>query len=216
MSALKDLTGQKFGRLTVVHRGNSHRLPCGQVQTMWICMCDCGNLTTVNTGNLRTGKVVSCGCYNKEKSHISYPKHGKSRDRIYGIWAGIKKRCNLSSNPSYQYYGGRGITICDEWNSNFTLFYEWAIAHGYQDGLSIDRINQDGNYEPNNCRWVSMKKQENNRRNNILLTFEGETHTLSEWAEIKGIKYTTLNHRIKNGWTVERALTEKVGEKHRE
>lgn len=91
MSALKDITGQKFGRLTVVRRGDSHRLPCGQLQTMWVCACDCGNLTTVNTGNLKSGKVVSCGCYNREKAHNSYTKHGMSRDRIYNIWAGMKK-----------------------------------------------------------------------------------------------------------------------------
>lgn len=125
-----------------------------------------------------------------------------------------EKRCNLQSHPAYLDYGGRGISVCSEWNSDFVSFYEWSMENGYQDCLSIDRINVDGDYEPDNCRWVSMKVQGNNRRNNETLTFDGETHTISEWAEIKSMKYTTLQHRIKNGWTVQRALTEKVGEKH--
>lgn len=196
-------------------RGDSHKLPCGQVQTMWVCECDCGNLTVVNTGNLKSQKIVSCGCYNKEKARKGYPVHGMSHERIYNVWAGMKKRCSSESHPSYMYYGGRGISVCDEWATNFLAFYEWSMSHGYQDDLSIDRINPDGNYEPSNCRWISIKEQENNRRNNVTITFDDETHTISEWAEIKGIKYTTLRRRIKSGWTTQRALTEKVGDKYR-
>ena len=211
MSALKDLTGNKFGRLLVVGRAESHKLPCGQVQTMWSCVCDCGNKTVVNTGNLKSGRVVSCGCFNLEKSHIGHPIHGHSRSRIYNIWAGMKKRCSLESSASYKHYGKRGISVCDEWKESFESFYEWSINNGYNDLLSIDRIDTSGCYEPQNCGWTTMREQQNTRKNNLLLELDGEVHSASEWARISGLKYTTLMRRIERGWDIRRAITEPVG-----
>ena len=123
----------------------------------------------------------------------------------------MKKRCSLESSASYKHYGKRGISVCDEWKESFESFYEWSINNGYNDLLSIDRIDTSGCYEPQNCRWTTMREQQNNRRNNLLLELDGEVHSASEWARISGLKYTTLMRRIERGWDIRRAITEPVG-----
>lgn len=131
--------------------------------------------------------------------------HGMKKTRIYKSWERIKRRCN---NPkTYKNYGGRGIKVCDEWSKDFMAFYEWAMANGYRDDLTIDRIDVNGNYEPNNCRWVTMKEQENNRRNNHHITYNGETHTIAEWGDILNIPYKVLLQRITTyKWSIEKAF----------
>lgn len=208
MSALKNLCGQKFGRLTVVSRGDNHILPSGQSQTMWNCVCDCGNTTKVNTGNLKSGRIVSCGCYNQEiKSTRNHKTHGYGGTRLYNTWNKMKARCSLKSNPSYHRYGGRGIKVCKEWEDSFENFKNWALQSGYNDTLTIDRIDVNGDYEPTNCRWATIKVQENNRTDNIVVEYEGKSQTLAEWAEEYGFKYTTFYRRIERGWDFEDALT---------
>lgn len=201
-----DLTGQKFGRLTVIARAQSNK----DGQPRWMCQCDCGN-TTISYGmHLKSGASKSCGCLTAEKSRERATKHGLSTTKLYPIWKGIKHRCYNPNNKRFMHYGAKGIRICTEWQGNFKVFYDWAMANGYKDGLTIERIDINGNYEPSNCRWATTKEQANNKSQNHFLTYNGKTQTMAQWAEETGIKYTTLRARINDyHWSVERALTTK-------
>ena len=199
-----DLTGQKYGRLTVL--GRVWRLNSNN--TFWLCRCDCGNLRIVSVQNLRSGNSQSCGCLQKELTANRETVHGMKHTRLYNIWINIRQRCQNSNNPAFKNYGGRGIHMCDEWQQ-FKPFYEWAMTNGYSEELEIDRINNNGCYSPDNCRWVTRETQANNTRKNHYVTYKGETHTISEWSEIIGISKQTLCSRI-NNWSIERALTTPV------
>lgn len=210
MGKCLDLTGQKFGKLTVDELGEYYISPKGAKSKQWKCRCECGNFTLATTIQLRNGYKLSCGCYKRERAATSHQTHGMYGKRLYNIHSSMMQRCTNPKYKSYSNYGGRGIKVCEEWFS-FECFQDWAMANGYTDELTIDRIDVDGNYEPSNCRWATSKAQNNNRSNNRLLTFNGETHTMSEWADITGIKYQVLACRILNHkWPVERALTQEV------
>lgn len=198
ISNFKDLTGQKFGRLTVLDRLHNYH----EKNACWLCVCECGNLAKVNTPNLRSGRTMSCGCLRKEVN----TKHGKYNTRLYDIWASMKKRCYYHKHKNYKFYGGRGVKVYDEWRNNFQTFYDWAMNNGYKSNLTIDRIDVNGNYEPNNCRWVTMKQQSRNTRRNRYFTYNGETHCISEWCEILGLNYNTINGRLRRKLTIEEAL----------
>ena len=199
MTKFRDLTGQKFGRLTVIERAENSNF--GLVR--WKCLCECGNTTIVQSGNLIQGNTKSCGC-------IHLKQGGKSHSRLYHIWNNMKSRCYNPSNKYYKYYGGRGISICDEWKNNFQVFYDWAIANGYSDNLSIDRMDASGNYCPDNCRWATIKEQQSNKRNNRYITYNGKTQTIAQWAKEIGIKTSTLHARLNyQNWDIEKALTTK-------
>lgn len=201
MPPLKDLTGQKFGRWTVIARAEN-----GDRHTAWVCQCECGTNKVVEGMSLKNGDSKSCGCYHAEMMSEKFTTHGKShRIRLYKTWANMKLRCFNPNTKCYEHYGGRGITVCDEW-LKFEPFYEWAMANGYTDDLTIDRIDANGNYEPSNCRWATMTEQARNKRQNTHFTYAGETHTISEWAQITGLSRTTIRSRIKRGWTIEQAL----------
>ena len=162
-----DLTGQKFGRLTVIKNAGRDKYR----QAVWLCECDCGNTSVVNGGDLRSGNTKSCGCLNREKVSSRRKTHGLSKTRLHRIWRGMRSRCFLQSMPKYKNYGERGIVVCEEWRDNFQAFYEWAMANGYREDLTIDRIDVDGNYEPSNCRWITIsensKKEWEDRRKKL-------------------------------------------------
>lgn len=207
MGKFIDLTGQRFGRWTVLCLAEPNKWRT----TRWLCQCDCGKLKVVVGTSLRRGKSQSCGCLHNEFVKQLFTTHGSRHSRLYSIFRNMKDRCYNRMNRVYCHYGGRGITICEEWLKDFSRFKNWALQSGYNDKLTIDRIDVNGPYSPENCRWVTMKVQQNNKRNGRTITFQGETHTVSEWADITGIPYYTLHSRIaKLNWPVERALTEKV------
>lgn len=203
----KDLTGMKFNMLTAVKK-------CGfkNNNTQWLCRCDCGNTTIVSRGALVGGKTKSCGCLKHREA--ANRTHGKSKTRLYYVWRNMINRCYDSNVRDYKSYGGRGITICDEWKNDFQVFHDWAIANGYDETaergkFTLDRIDVQGNYEPANCRWTDEKTQANNKRNNNLIEYNGITKTEKQWSDEKGIPYKTLHNRLHYlHWDVERALNE--------
>lgn len=200
----KDISGQKFGRLTVIYRLHNHH---DNKNTHWLCVCECGNLTEVSRPNLINGHNKSCGCLNAEKRKTTHTKHGKCKTRIYTIWINMKSRCYNKNDKAYKNYGERGIKVCDEWLNNFEAFYDWSINNGYNDSLTIDRIDVNGNYEHSNCQYVTMKQQARNKRNNRNITINGDTRCLLEWCETLGLKYQTVFARLNEyNWTIEQAL----------
>lgn len=205
---INDFIGKRFGKLVVLYESEPIKEGSdGRLRPAVLCKCDCGNEKVVRIMCLKRGSCVSCGCEAREKASKRLFKHGMTHTRLFSIWKSMKDRCYKTSSISYKNYGGKGIIICDEWKNEFINFCNWATANGYQDGLTIDRINNDGNYEPSNCRWATYKQQSRNRRNNHLLTLNEETKTIVEWSEIVGIKADTIWRRIRNGMSIEKALT---------
>lgn len=204
MGKFQDLTGQRFGRLTVIERAENRVQPNGHCCTQWLCKCDCGKEVVVSALNLKRGHTRSCGCLVKS--------HGVRYTRIYNVWCKIKSRCYNPKDIVFKHYGGRGIVMCEEWKNNPKAFFEWAIANGYDKNAkrgecTIDRIDVNGNYEPNNCRWATQKEQCNNKRNNYLITYNNETHTVAEWSRKINMHLNTLYARLYKGWSVEKTLT---------
>lgn len=197
-----DLSGKRFGKLTAIKIAGMTQ----NRKTMWLCKCDCGNLCKVIRGHLLNGHTKSCGCIKTEKAKVMFTKHGKCNSKLYHVWASMKQRCCDSGCKSYKNYGGRGIKLCKEW-LDFQTFYDWAMLTGYRNGLTIDRIDNNGNYEPSNCRWVTVKVQNENKRSNIFITYKNQTKTLNEWSEDIGIPYKTLWNRVQTlRWNVYEAL----------
>lgn len=197
------LVGKKFGELTVINYAGHGK---------WNVICSCGTQKQVGTHPLKSGQTISCGCVQRKHLLESNITHGKSNTRLFRVWCGMKRRCYDKNNPEYKRYGKRGIIVCEEWQG-FEPFYEWAMANGYNPNAkrgecTIDRIDFNGNYEPSNCRWVNNTTQQNNKRNNHCLEFNGKTQTLAQWSREIGISIYTLSKRInEHGWTIERALT---------
>lgn len=186
-----NMIGQRYGRWTVLERAgrNKHK------QVTWLCRCECGRERVVVGHDLRSGGskgCVSCG------SRESATTHGGKGTRLYNIWCNLRQRCSNENHPRHKDYGGRGIAVCSEWDA-FEAFRDWAISHGCREDLQIDRINNDGNYEPSNCRWATLKQQARNSRHNVHITINGVTKLLCEWAEIAGINYGTLKRRYQRG-----------------
>ena len=209
----QDLIGKRFNMLTVIDRVNVNGKP------MCKCVCDCGNVVNIRMTHLNEGQI-SCGCYANKMLGDRKRKHGHRSSRLYSVWRSMKARCGNPNHKSYNNYGGRGIKVCDEWVSDFGLFYEWAMKNGYDEcadfsECTIDRINTNGNYEPDNCRFTTMKKQCNNRRNTVFISFNDEIHSISEWAEITGIKYSTLYYRLKHGCSLEDVFSTLTNDEYR-
>lgn len=203
--------GVPDSRLTVIERAEDYIRPDGYHVTKWLCECSCKNHNRIVVlgESLRNGHTLSCGCLNKERVSSAVIKrctiHGESNTRLFKIWQGIHKRCENKNAHNYYLYGARGISVCEEWDE-YLPFAEWARENGYTDELTIERKDVNGDYGPNNCTWVTNKEQQNNKRNNHYITYNNETHTISEWAEILGINYGTFNSRIQRGWSIERVI----------
>lgn len=203
-----DLTGQQFTRLKVISFGEHRRSISGTSKRYWVCQCECGNKCMVSTHSLVQRYTKSCGCLKIEsdKNGCKSVTHGKSKTRLYKIWIDMKRRCDDEWRKAYKYYGDRGITYCKEWKT-FEPFYEWAMNNGYKDNLTLDRINNDGDYEPDNCRWVDYFVQANNRSNNHFITYKGRTQTISQWAGEIGLSQSVIRDRLnKLNWSIEKTF----------
>lgn len=207
-----DLTGNRYGKLTVL----SYAGHTSDGKSKWLCKCDCGKEKVARAASLVAGTTKSCGClyYETRKIAISkitekkshFYKHGMSKSRINNIYRRIKERCYNRNNPAFSYYGKRGITMCPEWKDDFMAFYKWSIENGYTHEMTIDRIDTNKGYSPDNCRWTTMTVQQNNRTNNVRVSYNGQEHTLSEWADIVGITKSTIYHRYERKWPVDKML----------
>lgn len=189
--------GDKFGRWTVLSESDKR---CHHK-----CICECGTIKDVADTHLRKGTSQSCGCLHRDNV-TKYSVPGGSNSRIYDIWNGIKSRCYNPKNKSYEHYGGAGIKMCDDWCNNYEAFWIWAINNGYDDSLTIDRVDCKGDYCPENCRWVDWITQENNRSFNHMIEYDGKTHSLSEWSRLLGFEYDFIKRRLAYGFTFEEAL----------
>lgn len=270
MSRLKDLTGQKFGKLTVIKRHGTRVSPSGQKKAQWLCKCDCGNESIVDSRNLVSGHTLSCGCSKKGKirknligkrfgklvvveldsikdgesywrcecdcgndvivsrGHLKSgitkscgcmhkevmvkrnTTHGLTNTRLFKIWQGILNRCNNVHSKFYYRYGGRGIKVCDEWKDNFMSFYNWSMENGYKDDLTIDRIEVNGDYEPNNCQWTTRKEQARNTSRNIKILVDGQELTTWEIEKEYNIPMDIVRERYYRGWSGNRIVNTPV------
>ena len=202
------IENQKIGRLTLIEKIPACR------GANWQCLCDCGNLIIVKEYQLKNGIIKSCGCLKEEYSKMGNFIHGFNKTRIQEIYHAMKERCYNKNHIHYNNYGGRGIAVCDEWKNDYDSFYNWSIQNGYQLGLSLDRINNDGNYEPNNCRWTTRKQQQRNMCRNKMITYNGKTRCLSEWCEILNLPYNAILKRIiYQNYTIEQAFETPINKK---
>lgn len=181
------LVGNRYGMLTVVKKAESIK-----GRTMWLCICDCGKESVVCGQSLKRGLTKSCGC-NTYKNRAKTAKN--LNPKLYRVWKAMRERCYREKAVSYPMYGGRGISVCEEWKHNYDSFYKWAMENGYKEGLSIDRINTNGNYEPSNCRWATPKEQARNTRKNVMIEINGTLKSLPEWCEDLGIPYDRVHGR---------------------
>ena len=204
-SISKRFIGQRFGRLTVIERAPNRP---GNTCAIWRCICDCGNEKLKSSHDLKRAHAPSCGCWGQERIAASVRTHGQIDSKEYYCWAAIKQRCHNTKNEMYHYYGDRGIEVCARWRDSFEAFLEDMGES--PSGTSIDRIDNNGNYEPGNCRWTTAKVQGNNKRNNHPMTARGETHHMAEWAAIVGIRRGTIANRLRYGWSDEEAIFGKV------
>lgn len=210
--------GERYGRLTVIkfagHSGKNRG-------ALWLCRCDCGTETLSRGTDLRSGKKKSCGCLQREiakatvEKYIHSPefklpdntKHGLHDTRLFSIWCCMKVRCYNKNSTHYKYYGGKGVTICSEWLNDFKAFYDWAMSNGYKDCLTIDRIDNNGNYCPGNCRWITHNEQILNRSNTVYVEYNGERKPLAVWCRMYGVNYKTAHAKYRKGLPPEVYLT---------
>ena len=201
--------GQRWGRLSVIAEGPRIIRKSGNLR-QWVCECDCGAEVLTRTNYLTSGDTRSCGCLNADIARKRNRTHGRSKTPLYRVWNGMRNRCQKESDGAWLNYGGRGISVCDAWSQSFETFEAWAYATGYRRGLSIDRINNDGDYEPGNCRWATTAEQALNTRANVHITAWGETKVLAEWARdprcnVAG--YSSISNRLNRGVSPEEAIS---------
>lgn len=190
-----NLIGKKYNNLTIISID----------KTTAICKCDCGNEKNVKIYDLKRNHVKSCGCRFNGK-----PIKNTHGNRLYNIWYNMKRRCLNTNDKDYKNYGKRGITICEQWKEDFLAFYNWSIKNGYKEDLTIDRINNDGNYEPSNCRWISIREQLCNGSRNVIFNINGKQQCLTDICKERNLNYTTIKYRIDKGMTIEEALEKPI------
>lgn len=219
MGNFRDRTGERVGKLTIIKRAPNYIGKDNKTRTMWECRCDCGNVVIVRGDSLKINHTSSCGCYQKErvseilKSPDIHIKHGESKERLRNIWYLMRYRCENPNCESYERYGKRGIDVCDEWSNGedgYFAFKQWALSNGYSDSLTIDRIDNNKGYSPSNCRWSDDVEQANNKRCNIMISHNGETLTVAQWARKLNISKTVVYRRLELGWDPEIAITQPV------
>lgn len=212
------MVGRRFGMLEILERAGSNK----EGRALWLCSCDCGNTCTMPTSTIKS--KGHCGCQTKVRMseaskrrlhHQGKKTHGGSTDRLYHVLIGMIDRCEREGHVQYANYGGRGIKVCEEWRHDYQAFKDWAYANGYDENApkgqcTIDRIDPDGDYSPTNCRFVDMQAQQNNKRNNRLITIDGKTQTMAEWCRELGLSTSTVGSRIRYGWSPVDALTRPV------
>ena len=191
---LIDMTGERYGKLVVIGRNPINNK---QNKPLWLCQCDCGSITTVTRRRLINGMTKSCGCYRKEQAKEQHTTHGMKHTRLYRIWAGMKDRCLNPNSKYWDKYGGRGISVCNDWSNDFVKFHDWALANGYQEDLTLDRVDNDKGYSPGNCRWTTYLVQENNRGNNIRYIVNGESVTITDLCRREGLTRWEIAKRYK-------------------
>ena len=222
MTLYKEMIGRQYGNWTVLSYSHfkkksffdntRNKRRYGKEHFLKV-KCKCGVIRTVRPSPLKSGKSKGCGCEGNYTKTQFVKTHGKTNTRLYRIYRNMKERCYKESCKDFLRYGGRGIKICNEWLSDFQNFYDWSMSNGYTDELSIDRINNDENYSPDNCRWTDEVTQSNNRRSNIKLTYDNKTLTTTEWARILNVKADTLHNRKRLGWSDEKIISTPVGGK---
>lgn len=209
----KDLSGKCFGRLTALKLDRRDE----KSNSYWLCKCECGKEVVVLIGSLTSGNTKSCGCYREEQSNKALIErsttHGETGTRLYNIWRTMKARCGNPKFIGYEYYGGKGITVCDEWSNSYEVFRDWSLNNGYGEHLTIDRKDNDLGYMPVNCRWATYQQQAKNRTNSTLITYKGITKNLTEWANILDVNDTTLGERIRMDWSIKETFETPVGGK---
>lgn len=206
---LDDLTGKRFGRLTVVSRAENGK----GGRARWLCRCDCGNKRVVYGYSLKSGNTRSCGCLRAETSKDKATTHGMSKTSLFHVWWAMMERCTNKNSNSYKNYGGRGISVCDEWLDSAT-FFDWALSNGYEEGLTIERIDVNDGYKPSNCKWITKAEQARNKTNSFIVEIDGESKCLAEWCERYEINYSTVHQRIaKLGWPPIKALTTPISKR---
>jgi len=217
--AIKDIRGQRFNKLVAVkfsHFKEYARKDRNSLKMVpyWEFRCDCGNVVLLSLDSVKAGGSKSCGCWRREASKINNTIHGQAQkrtgdgkaSRLYRIWAQMKRRCDLPTVKAHYRYGGRGIKVCREWSENFVAFEQWALNNGYDSKLTLDRRDNDGNYEPDNCRWVTRKVQANNRRTNKNVQYKGERYTIAELADKFNLPVSSLGYRLFKGMSTEEAI----------
>lgn len=197
------LIGKKYGKLMVLGLDGKDKYGHPKVK----CLCDCGNVVSIIATRVKTETTKSCGCYQKEMARKAKTTHGQTHTRLYRTYCGMVQRCYNPNARYYKIYGGRGITICEEWLNDYVSFMVWALNNGYRDDLSIDRIDVNGDYSPQNCKWSTWFEQANNTRRNRYITYKGETKTAKEWADLFGFNYKYFHEKLKkNNWSIDAVL----------
>ncbi|UNA01519.1 hypothetical protein MG295_00102 [Bacillus phage vB_BcgM] len=195
---VKKSLGDKFDMLTIIAEERQHIK--GKAKLYYKCLCDCGNETLVRSDRLGGNKgIKSCGCLLKQYYNNKTRKHGETKTRLYSIYQGMKNRCYLESATHFHRYGGRGIRVCESWLEDFTVFRDWALGNGYRDDLTLDRVDTDGNYEPDNCRWSTKKEQSRNTSSTVKVEYKGETKSIVEWCEQFNLPYNRTRDLIAEG-----------------